>query len=191
MLEVESTVKNIDCKNKEELDTFLTEHIKGWKNIFQILERSGKIKLRRKEKGINSYLERLGTFILISNKNIDKKEALYFYRRKDVIEKFFDNIKNDINRKRLRVHKQETFEGRLFVDFIALIIYSWIKRIMRDEEINKSLTVQELIYELKKIKLIRLGEKKTVITEVSKKQRQLLEKFNIKSPDKADLVTRT
>ncbi len=89
------------------------------------------------------------------------------------------------------VHKQETFEGKLFLDFIALIIYSWIKKIMRDEGINKSLTVQELIYELEKIKLIRLVEKKTVITEVSKKQRQLLEKFNIKSPDKADLVTRT
>ena len=191
MLEIESTVKKIDCKNKEKLDTFLTENIKGWKNIFQTSERSGKLKLRRKEKGINSYLERLGTFILVSNKNIDRKEALYFYRRKDVIEKFFDNIKNDIDRKRLRVHKQETFEGRLFVDFIALIIYSWIKKIMRNEGINKSLTVQELIYELKKIKLIRLGEKKTVITEISKKQRQLLEKFNIKSPDKADLVTRT
>ncbi|MBA7707949.1 IS1634 family transposase ISMac12 [subsurface metagenome] len=182
MLEVESIVKNIDCKNKEELDTFLTEHIKGWKNIFQILERSGKIKLRKKEKGINSYLERLGTFILVSNKNIDRKEALYFYRRKDVIEKFFDNIKNDINRKRLRVHKQETFEGRLFVDFIALIIYSWIKRIMRNEGINKSHTVQELIYEFKKIKLIQIGEKKRIITEVSKKQRDLLEKFNIKPP---------
>ncbi|GAH58138.1 unnamed protein product [marine sediment metagenome] len=46
-------------------------------------------------------------------------------------------------------------------------------------------------YELEKIGLIWLGEKKTVITEVSKKQRQLLEKFNIKSPDKADLVTKT
>ena len=56
--------------------------------------------------------------------------------------------------------------------------------------IFKCSAVQELIYELK-IKLIRLGEKKTIITEISKKQRQLLKKFNIKSPDKADLVTRT
>ncbi len=46
-------------------------------------------------------------------------------------------------------------------------------------------------YELEKIRLIWLGEKKTIITEVSKKQRQLLEQFNIKSPDKADLVTKT
>ncbi|MBA7542079.1 hypothetical protein ES705_34395 [subsurface metagenome] len=107
---------------------------------------------------------------------------MYLYRRKDIIEKFFNNIKNDINRKRLRIHKKETFEGRLFLDFIALIIYSWIKKIMRNEGINKTYTVQELIYELKKIKLIRLGEKKKIITEVSKKQRELLEKFNIKPP---------
>lgn len=183
ILEIESTVKKIEWKNREELDVFLTENIKGWKKIFQISERSGKPILKRIKKGINNYLERTGTFILISNVDkIGKKETLYLYRRKDIIEKFFNNIKNDINRKRLRIHKKETFEGRLFLDFIALIIYSWIKKIMRNEGINKTYTVQELIYELKKIKLIRLGEKKKIITEVSKKQRELLEKFNIKPP---------
>ena len=50
-----------------------------------------------------------------------------------------------------------------------------------DEDIVRNYTVAELMYEFKKIKLIGLGEKKTVITEVSKKQRELLEKFNIKS----------
>lgn len=40
------------------------------------------------------------------------------------------------------------------------------------------------MYELKKIKLITLGEKKTIITEVSKKQRELFEKFDMESPHK-------
>jgi len=35
------------------------------------------------------------------------------------------------------------------------------------------------MYELKKIKLIHLGEKKTIITEISKKQRELFKKFKI------------
>jgi hypothetical protein len=35
---------------------------------------------------------------------------------------------------------------------------------------------------LKKIKLIHLGEKKTVITEVSKRQRDLFQAFKIELP---------
>ena len=104
------------------------------------------------------------------------------HRRKDVVEKFFDNMKHDIERKRLRIHTQETFEGRLFLDFLALIIYSRISSVMRKEGINKDFTVQELMYELKKIKLIRLGTKKMIVTGVSKKQRKLFQDFKIPLP---------
>ena len=89
-----------------------------------------------------------------------------------------------MDRKRLGIHNLKTFEGRLFVDFLALILYSHITKVSRKEKIVKDYTVQEIMYELKKIKLITLGEKKTIITEVSKKQRELFEKFDIESPHK-------
>jgi len=38
------------------------------------------------------------------------------------------------------------------------------------------------MYEFKKIKLIRLGAKKTIVTEVSKKQRELFQSFKIPQP---------
>jgi transposase len=91
-------------------------------------------------------------------------------------------MKHDIERKRLRIHTQETFEGRLFLDFLALIVYYRISSVMRKEETNKDFTVQELMYELKKIKLIRLGTKKMIVTEVSKKQRKLFQDFKIPLP---------
>jgi len=170
------------CENIEELQGFLSDTVKGWDKIFEIIERDGKFWIKRKEKGINAQLEKMGTMILLSNKRLDGKEVLRLYRRKDVVEKFFDNMKHDIERKRLRIHTQETFEGRLFLDFLALIIYSKIGSVMRREGINKDFTVQELMYELKKIKLIRLGTKKMIVTEVSKKQRELFKSFNISVP---------
>ena len=126
----------------------------------------------------------MGTTILITNKKIEPKNALSLYRRKDTIEKFFDSMKNDIDRKRLRTGDKEIFLGRLFLDFITLVVYSQISKIARQEKIVKDYTIQELMYEFKKIKLIKLGEKKTIITEVSKKQRELLKKFNIDYPVK-------
>jgi len=52
---------------------------------------------------------------------------------------------------------------------------------MMDEDIVRNYTVAELMYEFKKFKLVGLGEKKRVMAEVSKKQRELFKKFRIKS----------
>lgn len=183
VLEIEEKLKESAFSQKEEVESFLSGCLRGWKNIFRIEEEEGKPVVRRKEKGITDRLNRMGTMILLSNQSMDGKEILYLYRRKDTVEKFFDAVKHELERKRLRIHTQETFEGRLFLDFIALILYAWISKVMRREGISKDLSVQELMYELKKIKRIYLGEKKTVITEVSKKQRELFQSFDIDPPN--------
>jgi len=179
ILEIEEKVGETDFETKKDMDSFLAGNVKGWKSIFKICRHPGVFKLKRDSQGINARLERMGTTILASNRQIEPKSAISLYRRKDRVEKFFDSMKNDMDRKRLRTCSQKTFEGRLFLDFLALIIYSQISKTMMDEDIVKNYTVQELMYEFKKIKLIGLGEKKTIITEVSKKQRELLEKFKI------------
>jgi transposase len=182
MLDIEQKLKEPAFVNKQDIETFLSETLRGWKNMFQITEKDGKTTVKRNEKGITDRLERMGTMILLGNRTMDGEEILHLYRRKDAVEKFFDAGKHELERKRLRIHTQETFEGRLFLDFVALILYAWISNIMRREGINKVLSVQELMYELKKIQLIHLGEKKTVITEVSKRQRDLFQAFKIELP---------
>ena len=182
IIEIEEKIKEIKFLEKEEITTYLNENVKGWNRIFKINRQSGKYVLKRKGEGIAGVLERMGKSILISNKEIDGKKVLFLYRRKDRIEKFFDNLKNELDRKRLRIHTKKTLEGRIFVDFISLILYSWIVKIMREEGITKNYTLQELIYEFKKIRLIQIGERKTVITEISKKQRELFKKFKISPP---------
>jgi len=183
VLEIEQKLKDPTFVKKEDVETFLSETLRGWKKIFQITEKDGKCIVGRKEKGITDRLLRMGTMILLSNRAMDAKEILYLYRRKDTVEKFFDALTHELERKRLRIHTQETFEGRLFLDFIALILYAWISKVLRREGISKDMSVQELMYELKKIKRIQLGEKKTVITEVSKKQRELFKAFEIEPPN--------
>ena len=185
VIEIEENIKKTKFLEKEEITTFLSETIKGWKKIFEIRKQSGKYVLKSKETGISETLERMGMTIFLSNKEIDGKEALYFYRRKDAIEKFFDNLKNELDRKRLRIHTEQTLEGKLFLDFISLILYSWIIKVMRNEGITKSYSMQELIYEFKKIRMIKIGKRKTVITEISKRQRELFKKFKIRLPNEA------
>ncbi|MBA7688770.1 IS1634 family transposase ISMac12 [subsurface metagenome] len=179
ILEIEKKVDETDFKTKKDMDSFLNDNVKGWKSIFKICRHPGGFKLKRDSQEINDKLERMGTTILASNRQFKSKSVISLYRRKDRVEKFFDSMKNDLDRKRLRTHSNKTFEGRLFLDFLALVVYSQISKVAREEQIFKDYTIQELMYEFKKIKLIHLREKKTIITEVSKKQRELFKKFKI------------
>jgi transposase len=60
-------------------------------------------------------------FIYLPYSSITSNEVLDIYRRKDVVEKCFDNLKNAIDMKRLRSHCTESSDGKMFIAFVSLI----------------------------------------------------------------------
>ena len=70
------------------------------------------------------------------------------YRRKDVIEKSFDDVKNYISMKRLRTHSTETTDGKLFCAFLSLILVSEIGaklgKLMKDMSLSKAGVFREM-----------------------------------------------
>jgi transposase len=66
-----------------------------------------------------------------------------------VVEKCFDDLKNQLDMKRLRMHSSEAVNGRLFVQFIALIYISALRNEMRASELIKRYTVRELLQEIR------------------------------------------
>ncbi len=87
-------------------------------------------------KGTSKLLEKLaplitaryyGCFVLISNEVKDPIKALELYRTRDVVEKAFGNLKERLNCRRTLVSSDRSLEGKLFVEFIALIYLSYIK----------------------------------------------------------------
>ncbi|MBN1970685.1 MAG: transposase, partial [Candidatus Delongbacteria bacterium] len=62
-----------------------------------------------------------GFFCIYSNKIKNAKEALEIYRNKDVVENCFDDLKNHLDMKRIRVHSSKNMDSRLFIQFLALI----------------------------------------------------------------------
>ncbi len=61
----------------------------------------------------------IGWFVLVSNHIKDTTKALEVYRSKDAVEKCFDDLKNDLDMKRLRIHSAAAMEGRIFIQFIS------------------------------------------------------------------------
>jgi len=72
-----------------------------------------------------------GYFALVTNETMDAITALEIYRNKDVVEKAFGNLKERLNMRRLLISSEQSLEGKLFVQFIALIYLSYIKKQMQ------------------------------------------------------------
>jgi len=88
-----------------------------------------------------------GYFALISNDIKDSIEALEIYHNKDLVEKAFGNLKERLNLRQTLVSSDLSLDGKLFVEFIALIYLSYIKKEMQDGDLFKKHTLQSLLDE--------------------------------------------
>jgi transposase len=113
--------------------------------------------------------------------------VLSLYRERDEVEKRFDDLKNELEVMPLRVQKIETLRGLLFIFFISLILRAILLRKARDAELLEKRSIEEIIMELAKLRAVKVGNK-WKLTEISKKQRTILEKMKIRIPVEANLV---
>jgi transposase len=77
----------------------------------------------------------LGFNCFLSTMNTNCIDILQLYRDKNKVEKDFDDIKNTLDPKRLRVHDSISMNPRLFIQFITLIYISYIKKQIKSDKI--------------------------------------------------------
>ena len=84
--------------------------------------------------------------------------------------------------RRTSVSSSENLEGKLFVQFIALIYLSYIKKAMCDNDLYKNYTTQELIDDLDVIERYEQPGKKHRMGEMTKKQTKLYIALGVSAP---------
>ena len=69
---------------------------------------------------------RCGWFCLFTDvpDNLTADDALKRYRYKEAVECAFDSLKNTLDGKRFRTHNDKTTKGKMFVEFISLILHN-------------------------------------------------------------------
>ena len=112
----------------------------------------------------------------------DPVEALRIYRLKDLIEKSFGNLKERLSMRRMSVASEENFEGKLFVQFIALQMVSYIKKQMDENGLFSKYTIQSLLDELDTIEYYQQPGKMHHLSEVTAKQRELYKLIGVDAP---------
>jgi transposase len=132
-----------------------------------------------KTNAVTQRLNRMGNQIIFSTGNLDWKECLSCYRERDAVEKAFRIIKNDLLTLPLNARKESSVRGFLFINFISLIIRLRLLRLMKESDLIKEFTVDGLLLELSKIKKIQLANGEIIVSEITKKQRTILDALHL------------
>lgn len=160
------------------------EHEKEYGKYFEVKQTPVRgVKVVARQQAMDEAKSRFGFFVLLSNEVKSSRIALEIYRNKDVVEKAFGNIKERLNGKRMLVSSDASLEGKLFVEFIALIYLSYIKRQMSEKNLFKQYTLQGLLDEADLIECYTRPGKSLTVGEVLHKQRQLFKDMDVLSPD--------
>ena len=178
----------LDCKEELESGKPRAEHQELYDSFFVITATPvrGK-KVSYNTDAVSQYINRYAGFqALLTTRIKDPLEALRVYRDKDVVEKCFDDLKNLLDMRRLRMHSIDTVDGRLFVQFIALVLMSELRRSMRESKLIERYTVRELLLEMDPLTKINYdGKYGMILTEVTKTQREILKLLGIELPKAA------
>lgn len=152
----------------------------GMKSFFSCKVEDDHFRVVVRNNAVSMRLNRMGRFILLYHGVTPSwDECLSMYREKDIAEKAFKAIKNDIRLRPLNVKKTETLQGLLLACFIALIIRMRLLRIMKEKGLLKKYTLESMFLELEKIKKIELENGEYITTEQTKKQREILETLGL------------
>ena len=135
-----------------------------------------------KEEALAEAKRHYGYFALMSNDVKDAVDALEIYRNKDLVEKAFENLKERLNLRRLAVSSEQSLDGKLFVQFVALIFLSYITKKMQDEKLFKDYTMQEVLDELDVIECFEMPKKRLEVGEVTTRQKELYAKLGVEPP---------
>jgi len=139
-------------------------------------------KVEPKEEAMSESTKNCGYFALLTNEPMTPIQGLSIYRSKDIVEKGFGNLKDRLNFRRMQVSSELSLDGKLFVEFIAVIYLSYIKKKMQEARLFEKWTLQGLMDELNVIELFEAPNKGRILGEITEKQKGLYESLGVEPP---------
>lgn len=194
--EIESMIQDLESfekvlmpkifKNLKEAEDCAKDFNKKLTKYYTLtLNSEGYLILTRREDILEAEINQFGKMILVTNKvdHFTPKDLLEKYREKDRVEKVFDALKNEINEDRLRTHSSKTMSGKMFITFLSLILYTFLMNKLKVHEKLKKWTYQEILLELKKIRVFeRPSPHPRFLSELTKSQKEIFEAFLVIPP---------
>lgn len=155
---------------------------KDYATYFRKVSEEGSIHYEYHREKIAEHKRHFGFFVLISTYKMDVLELLSLYRNKELVEDAFHNLKDRLNLRRLRVSTEKSLEGKLFIQFVALILQSYLKRAMNETALDEDYTQADFLASLNRIDILTHKEYGATIGEMTVAQKLLYSKTGVSYP---------
>ncbi|SCY65653.1 IS1634 family transposase [Butyrivibrio sp. INlla14] len=159
------------------------DHKKAYARFFEVKDTPVRGRqVYYKEDEIKAARKYIGYFAIITNEKMDAFTALHLYRMKDVVEKAFGNLKERLNMRRLLTKSEKNLDGKIFNEFIALILISHLDHKMKETDLYKTYTMQQLLDKLDVLECYEDEKRALRIGELLDKQADIYTTLGVALP---------
>ena len=169
-----------ECKLELERHVYVEEHKDFYEKYFIITETKAGRLVEQNGDAIMAYNDVAGFFVLISNTVKDPQKAFRYYTRKDDIESRFENLRNPRDRAVLKLYTDQNLYGRVFLQFLAVIMHSHITNVMDDHAMLRSAGYRDLLHDMSSIKKVSIpGFKTPFYTNINNAMNETMKAFGV------------
>jgi transposase len=147
-------------------------------SYFAIQTINDQFQVEIKEKSVSRRLNKKGLFLISYSGEHSWDSCLSVYKERELIERSFNILKNDLELSTPNVHKDTTLKGILFISLLALIIRMKIMNTLKQADMIKDYSFEKMMLQLEKMKAVILDNGQVMYSEITKKQRDLLAPFD-------------
>ena len=142
-----------------------------------------KVKVSVKPKSATFEDNRAGLFVMLASEGIDWETVMAAYDARRLTEQGFDRKKGES--RRFYTSDKGTMKGREFLRFLDLMLRCELSAEIREANLSRTLTVDEVISSLGCIQ-VREYHGTRYVAEIDKRQRELFKIFNVPIPKEVD-----
>ena len=179
LYDIREELLNVHLKKNSNPHIVFKEKARGFGKFFdwQVIDNRFDVAIR--QNAVAQRMNKMGKYILFYSGNFDWMECISLYRERDEIEKSFKALKNEIDVLPLNTHSEKTTRGFIFIAFLGLIIRSRLMNMMREKGLLDKYSVELLLLQLEKLRKITLADGQIFVTEMTKKQREILQALDL------------
>ncbi len=114
-----------------------------------------------------------GIMILVSSFDIPPEDVVPAYYLRQTAEQLFGFSKDDLDTLPLRVHTEQGIRGFLFLQFLALVAFTHLRKKLRKEH-----SVEEALTHMRNLKC-KVYDKEILVSELTRQQKEITENTGI------------
>ncbi|MGC8558821.1 MAG: IS1634-like element ISFac6 family transposase, partial [Nitrososphaeria archaeon] len=121
----------------------------------------------------------LGKIPVLSSMNVDGEKVYLLYKQREDVEQAFDAMKDELEDDKSYLSDDYALRGYFFISFVSLYLYYAALNLLRKKGLVGDVSVNELLFELSRVFMVKYSDGSTALSEMPKKVEQLVQKLEI------------